>query len=95
MHRVLLTGTRGQVAGAARRAVTVWHASHPDPAGPTAEDLDDPLLPEPQGGRAARNVQSWPAGPGMAYLLALLPAEDAAALLGPSRRRRDPGPSER
>ncbi len=72
---------RGQVAGAARRAVTTWHASHPDPAGPTAEDPDDPLLPEPLGGRAARNVQSWPAGPGMAYLLALLPAEDAAAML--------------
>ncbi len=95
VHRVLLTGTRGQVAGAARRAVTVWHASHPDPAGPTAEDPDDPLLPEPLGGRAARNVQSWPAGQGDGLPTGTAARGGRRGVAGPSRRRRDPGPSER
>jgi len=79
VHPVLLRGTKGEVARAARQQVAVWHAQHPEE--PLAPDAGQGELPEPKGGRDARHVIITPAGPGMAWLLALLPAEDAAALM--------------
>jgi hypothetical protein len=82
-HRTLLTGTRQQVARVARRQVAGWHASHPQPAPEAGADQEQGApAAAPPDPRAGRNVEAFPSTvPGMVAIFALLPAEDAAALM--------------
>ncbi len=83
-HPALLTGTKGAVRAAARRAAARWTASHPLPAdGGLVDPVTGELLPPaPVSPREQRWVDGGPASvPGMGWLTALLPTEDLAALL--------------
>jgi len=87
---VLLSGTRQQVIRVARRHATAWQLAHPEPvpdtgAGDPAGDRPGDDLPGEPVGRDPRDQRSVDAFgssiPGMVAICALLPAEDAAALM--------------
>jgi len=96
VHPVLLAGTRAQLRRALRRTIAAWHAAHPpepEPDQPADPDPDSEEADAAEGAdaavgaggddgspRAGRRVELEPLADGMAWIHALLPAEDTAAL---------------
>jgi len=95
VHPVLLAGTRGQLRRALRLTIAAWHAAHPpEPEPDQPADPEEPAEPAAAEGadaavgaggddgspRAGRRVELEPLADGMAWIHALLPAEDTAAL---------------